>query len=44
MIVSFMGFELMHSMWSYRTGGSKPTYTLTRGIAGMFSDSLPKDE
>jgi hypothetical protein len=43
MIVSFMGFELMHGMWSYRTGGSKPTYTITRGIAGIFGADLPKD-
>ncbi len=43
MIVSFMGFELLHGMWSYRTVASKPTYTLTRGIAGMFSDTLPPD-
>lgn len=43
LIVSFMGFELMHGMWSYRTGGSKPTYTVTRGIAGIFGADLPKD-
>jgi len=43
MIVSFMGFELMHGMWSYRTGGSKPTYTVTRGIAGIFGADMPKD-
>jgi hypothetical protein len=45
MIVMFMGFELLHGMWSYRSGASKPTYTITRGIAGMFKDAneLPKD-
>ncbi len=45
MIVMFMGFELLHGMWSYRSGGSKPTYTITRGIAGMFKDKseLPND-
>jgi hypothetical protein len=42
LIISFMGFELLHGMWSYRTGGSKPTYTITKGVAGMFMD-LPKD-
>jgi hypothetical protein len=45
MIIMFMGFELLHGMWSYRSGGSKPTYTITRGIAGMFKDKgeLPND-
>ena len=44
-IIMFMGFELLHGMWSYRSGGSKPTYTITRGIAGMFKAEadLPKD-
>ena len=44
-LVTFMSFELLHGMWSYRQGGTKPTYTITRGIAGIFtSDSeLPKE-
>jgi hypothetical protein len=44
-LVTFMSFELLHGMWSYRQGGSKPTYIITRGIAGLFtSDSeLPKE-
>lgn len=45
LIITFMGFELMHSMWAYRSGGTKPTYTVTRGIAGLFKDAndMPKD-
>ena len=44
-LVTFMSFELLHGMWSYRQGGTKPTYTITRGIAHLFtSDSeLPKE-
>lgn len=44
LIIAFMGFELMHGMWSYRTSGSKPTYTVTRGVAGLFGgEGLPKE-
>jgi hypothetical protein len=45
LIVTFMSFELLHGMWSYRQGASKPTYTITRGIAGLFvgDSELPKE-
>lgn len=44
-LVTFMSFELLHGMWSYRQGGTKPTYTITRGIAGIFTSEseLPKE-
>ncbi len=45
LIVTFMSFELLHGMWSYRQGASKPTYTITRRLAGAFigEAELPKE-
>ena len=45
LILTFMSFELMHGMWSFRTGGTKPTFTITRGIASIFvpDSEMPKD-
>jgi excisionase family DNA binding protein len=41
-LVGLMGFELLHGMWGYQQP-NKTSSPLLRGIAGLFTDDLPKD-
>lgn len=43
--VTIVSFEMLRSMWGYRSPANKPSSTVTRGLAGMFvnENELPKE-